>query len=322
MYLFGANVNAVNSLDFLRECTPEGEWMNTIPNYSAWWVINLCDYCSMTKDEALFARHEEYAKGIMRQINACIDQSGVIEFNRERMGYFLDWPTCETPDAEPGTVALLCFAAQKLLSMTEDEASCDILRKLTPRLNDLTTRKQTRAFQILAGRKEENDLAFLEEGGANGFSTFMAYYILKAMAKLQSDKMLPIIKEYFGGMLSRGATSFWEDFDVKWLENSSRIDELPKEGEKDLHGDFGAFCYVGLRHSFCHGWSGGVAAFVIEHMLGLQLLDGYRRIRVTPHALGVEHMRADLPTPYGTLTIEVNDGAAQVTAPAGITVEA
>lgn len=324
LYLFGKTVNVPNSLEFLRECTPDAQWINHIPNYSAWWVVNFCDWCSMAKDDAFFEKHVDYAHYIMNKINVCIDESGVVKFNEKGggMDYFLDWPTCETPDAEPGTVAMLCFAAQKMLAMTEDTAARDILRKLMPRLTEKNARKQTRAFQILAGREEAGDLAFLEEGGAAGFSTFMAYYILKAMAKLQGDQMLPMIKEYFGGMLSRGATTFWEDFDIKWLENSSRIDELPKKGELDLHGDFGAFCYVGLRHSFCHGWSGGVTAFIIEHMLGLELLDGYKRIRVTPHALGVQHLRADLPTPYGTLTIDVTDGKAKVIAPEGIAVEA
>ncbi len=38
--------------------------------------------------------------------------------------------------------------------------------------------------------------------------------------------MLPIIKEYFGAMLSRGATTFWEDFDMEWLNGSGREDEV------------------------------------------------------------------------------------------------
>jgi hypothetical protein len=65
-------------------------------------------------------------------------------------------------------------------------------------------------------------------------------------------------------MLDVGATSFWEDFDIEWTRGSSRIDEPPREGEKDIHGDYGAFCYVGFRHSLCHGWSAGVIGFMKE----------------------------------------------------------
>ena len=107
----------------------------------------------------------------------------------------------------------------------------------------------------------------LVEGGAKGLSTFMSYFILKAIAETSGvDIAVNIMKEYYGAMLDRGATTFFEDFNMEWLEGSSRIDEFPKEGEKDLHGDYGAFCYVGFRHSFCHGWSAGVIMFIEEYL--------------------------------------------------------
>ena len=65
-------------------------------------------------------------------------------------------------------------------------------------------------------------------------------------------------------MLEKGATTFWEDFDMEWVENTSSIDEFPQEGKKDIHGDFGAHCYEGFRHSLCHGWSAGVIQFIKE----------------------------------------------------------
>ena len=71
----------------------------------------------------------------------------------------------------------------------------------------------------------------------------------------------------YGAMLDKGATTFWEDFDLAWVEGSGRIDEFPQNGEKDIHGDYGAYCYVGFRHSLCHGWSAGVIAFMKEENL-------------------------------------------------------
>ena len=95
-------------------------------------------------------------------------------------------------------------------------------------------------------------------------STFMSYYILKAVASFDKGKAIEMMKEYYGAMLDKGATSFFEDFDMEWVENSCRIDEFPKEGERDIHGDFGKYCYVGFRHSLCHGWSAGVVTFIEE----------------------------------------------------------
>ena len=65
----------------------------------------------------------------------------------------------------------------------------------------------------------------------------------------------------------------------------------------------------------------GVMAAAAAVLIGLELLDGYKRIRVTPHALGVEHLHIDLPTPYGTLIIDVHNGIADISAPAGITID-
>ena len=38
-------------------------------------------------------------------------------------------------------------------------------------------------------------------------------------------------------------TTFWEDFDVAWLENAARIDKLPGNGLVDVHAAYGDYCY-------------------------------------------------------------------------------
>jgi hypothetical protein len=93
----------------------------------------------------------------------------------------------------------------------------------------------------------------------------MSYFILGAIASREPDLAVSIMKDYYGAMLDKGATTFFEDFDMDWVEGSSRIDELPKDGEKDIHGDFGKHCYVGFRHSLCHAWSSGVIKFIKEY---------------------------------------------------------
>jgi hypothetical protein len=63
-------------------------------------------------------------------------------------------------------------------------------------------------------------------------------------------------------MLDLGATTFWEDFDFAWTDNAARIDELVPAGKKDVHGGYGAYCYIGFRHSLCHGWASGPTAWL------------------------------------------------------------
>ena len=133
--------------------------------------------------------------------------------------------------------------------------------------------------------------------------------------------MLDIIKSYYGGMLSRGATSFWEDFDIDWLENSGRIDAFPEEGQKDIHGDFGKYCYTQFRHSLCHGWSSGVLSFIIEYILGIHISDGGETVTVEPHLSGLTDIEAKLPLKSGILTVSVHGGNVHISGPEGTKLE-
>ena len=141
----------------------------------------------------------------------------------------------------------------------------EIKRRLNLQPMNVEAKKQVIALKYFAtGELTDEEYAKLVDGGTKGFSTFMSYYILTTIATRDEKLAIELMKEYYGAMLDRGATTFWEDFNMEWLEGSGRIDEID-ETKKDIHGDYGAFCYVGLRHSLCHGWSAGVAKFIKEH---------------------------------------------------------
>jgi alpha-L-rhamnosidase len=317
LYLWGDTPNITNSLTFLKNETPVGKWINGIPAYSAWWVMNLCDYCIISGNQSYFNLNRDYAISILGNINDHIDEKGEMLFNEDQneMAYFLDWSTFETEDSKTGVASLFLLAAKKFLCMEDNPICHEIIIKLNNYIDKQSKTKPVRAFQVLAGRCRPEDAEFLEEGGAHGFSTFMAYYILTALAKTGGTKMLEMLKCYYGGMLSRGATTFWEDFDLDWLENSGRIDELPKPGQKDLHADFGKCCYKNLRHSLCHGWSSGVLAFIIEYIIGVRIFDGGRKVQVNPHVTGIDWIEAELPLRDGELVVKIKNGEVTISAP-------
>ena len=106
-----------------------------------------------------------------------------------------------------------------------------------------------------------------------------------------------------------GATTFWEGFEVDWMENSSRIDELVLPGKRDIHADFGGYCYQGLRHSLCHGWAAGPTAWLMEHVLGIAPASpGFATVTVTPHLAGLTYARGTFPTPHGIIQISHERG--------------
>ena len=310
LYMFGDNANVPNALTALRKSTPEDQWMNEIPCYSAWWVLNLCDYCRITGNTAYYEENREYAAALMKRFNSFVNQDGVIDFQfdkRSNMEFFLDWPTCGQEDAPVGAASLLLYTANTMLGIEENEDCRQLQQKLQPWLKKDVIHKQVRAFQILAGRREPGDAEFLEKDGAKGMSTFMAYYILKADVLAGGTKQIEMVKEYFGAMISRGATTFWEDFHLEWLEGSGRIDEFPAPDQKDIHGDYGAFCYQQLRHSLCHGWSSGVLAFLYEYLLGVKFLAGGKYL-VEPTEMGLKKIEGAVPVSEGVVEIKIENG--------------
>lgn len=143
------------------------------------------------------------------------------------------------------------------------------------------------------------------EGGAVGFSTFMSYYLLKAAAKKDMTATLSVLEEYYGAMLKLGATAFWEDFNIEWAKNASTIDEIPGDGKSDVHGDNGAFCYKGFRHSLCHGWSSAPTAFLAEEVLGIHILSvGCKKVEIKPNLGDLSWAKGTYPTPYGIISVE------------------
>jgi hypothetical protein len=162
-------------------------------------------------------------------------------------------------------------------------------------------------------------------GGPKGFSTFYGYYMLEAQALAgQYREAMDIIRQYWGGMLDMGATTFWEDFDLEWIKNAARLDELTPEGKKDIHGDFGAYCYPGYRHSFCHGWAAGPTAWLTRHVLGVEVVEpGSKALRIIPNLGDLEWVEGTYPTPYGVVSIKhtkSKDGTivSQIKAPKGV----
>ncbi|MBQ8393753.1 MAG: alpha-L-rhamnosidase [Clostridia bacterium] len=263
--LYGRVPVIERSLDFIREQTPLPRWMNNIPMYSMWWIIILADYYEVTGARDYVSKQIPYLKELVNQISNCVRKNGELDYPF----YFVDWPTSNQPDEANGVRAINIIAMQKAINLLSlygknIKTAQDTLSRLLSKKITVQRSKQVAGLKFLAVGLDEEDKELLVRGDAKGMSTFMSYYILKAVASFDKNRAIEMMKEYYGGMLKKGATSFWEDFDIEWADGSCRTDEYPKVGERDIHGDYGAYCYKGFRHSLCHGWSAGVIQFIKE----------------------------------------------------------
>lgn len=318
--VFGALPLVEESLEFVRDQTPLPGWMNGLPAYSMWWLIILWDWYFYTGDGAFLARQRTYALALIRQLAGLVEEDG-----RDRVPvYFFDWPTDGTPAAEAGVRALLAIALDRGARLAafygdgETRLLCEEKRRaIALRQPALTPSKSAVAFQALAGLRDASEAARrIVDGGADGMCTFLSYYILKAAAQGgRMERTLDMLRAYYGAMLEKGATTFWEDLDMSWLEKTAAIDRLPEEGLRDLHGDSGIACYTGYRHSLCHGWASGPVPFLAEEVLGIRILEpGCRRVALCPRLGSLEWAEGSYPTPLGLLTVNhrrLEDGSTQ-----------
>lgn len=184
--------------------------------------------------------------------------------------------------------------------------------------------KQAAALLALCSAVDPKRAAevIMADGPAH-FSTFYGYYMLEALALAGcEDRAMELLKTYWGGMLDLGATTFWEDFDLAWAENAARIDSLVPAGKKDIHGDFGAYCYKGFRHSLCHGWASGPTAWLSRHVLGIRPKDA-RHYVVRPRLGHLQWAEGTFPTALGVIKVRHDKGPdgrinTSVKAPQGI----
>lgn len=265
--LYGRISEIENSLDFVRDSTPLPGWMNSYATYSMWWMIIISDYYKFTGCKDYVIKQLDYMQNLVKQVDDFSDDEG----NTKYPFNFVDWPTSGCPEAYDGTRAITIIAIKKAIELFKEfNVDTAIADKVFNKLKKLPInggdKKQIIALKYLVeGTLTDEEYEKLIVGGAKGLSTFMSYYILTAIASRDEQKAIEIMKEYYGAMLDVGATTFWEDFNIDWTENCSRIDRRPRGGKKDIHGDFGDHCYKGFRHSFCHGWSSGVIRFIMEH---------------------------------------------------------
>lgn len=310
--LFGRLPIVEQSLDYIRDLTPLPGWMNTYSTYSMWWILILHDWFMATGGIEYLEKQAEYLDGLTKQLCNHVKDDGTMTLP----GYFLDWPTNGNPKTVAAIKSLLkmtlCASVELLnrlsLNETADLATATI-KRLDKKLYDNGEIKQIVAVQSLAGDVDSEDAAkIIERNGIKGFSTFMGYHLLSALAKAgHYGEALTLMKEYYGEMLKKGATTFFEDYDPEWSQNSSTVDTMPTDGQRDIHADFGAFCYKGLRHSFCHGWSAGPVPYLMEYVLGVNIEDeGCKTLRITPHLDGLNWVKGKFPTPFGTVSIEHN----------------
>ena len=307
--VFGNHEVVRKSLDYVRDGTPEG-WMNGICSYSLWWIIIHHHLYQWYGDMYYLQQQKGYLSSLLERVIENVDGSK----ENYADGRFIDWPSNDKPDViHAGLQALTVRALEAGAEMSEwmnDEYLRERCSKTAARMReyvpDAVGNSQAAALLSIQGMMDAEEASkIIIENGPEKFTSFMGYYLLEALAKGgHYTEAMDLISKYWGKMLDLGATTFWEDFNYADAENAARIDEIVPEDKFDIHADGGAWCYVGLRHSFCHGWASGPTTWLSRHVLGIEPVGvGFKQVRIEPHLGDLQWAEGTFPTPYGVISV-------------------
>lgn len=316
LHVFGAIAPIDHTIGELCNNTISGSFINGHTSYSLWMLMVIHELWYYSNDNEILNKYKWFIVETVNKYLPMIAEDGVVTLT----GYvFLDWPSSGDPTGvQAGLHGLLSLALQRAKTMYK-ELGLDTypiekaLDYLTLRVPAPGCNKGAAALQHLA--KLADRTQELEKNPFSNITTFLGGYVLQAK---DNRKALELVRKYWGGMLSMNATTFWEDFDLEWLkENPTKIDEMPIAGRKNIHADFGSYCYQGFRHSLCHGWASGPVSWCMQKILGITpLKPGFAEISFTPDLCGMEFAEGAVPTPYGVIKVKLQKGKEpQITLP-------
>ena len=294
--------------------------VNSIPGYSCAWIAALADFQRHVGDMEFLRSEKDHLLSLLDYLRGDLDERGVFA-NRHKQSVFADWSpglSKDSLDTRRATHFFLIRAVQEaafLFHELGDEVEAaknsrwegDLKLAAQKYLLDsgmgtFGDRRQVNAMGVLAGvATVEQKAAIYDkviEPGSDAWkqvaTPYYNYYILQAMSELgHASAGLEFVRDYWGGMLDLGATTFWEAYDPSW----------PKA---DFHSHLQADDEIGTKISLSHGWSSGPTAWLTETVLGVRPTSGgYKDVEIRPQLGDLKWVEGDVPTPHGILHLRV-----------------
>ncbi len=324
-YTFSDKELARRSLVGLGRAGIEQTDINGIVDYSLWWIIAQDLYQLYYGDEEHLMREWEQIQQTLKILAARTDDKGFLEVGPEDW-LFIDWVNQPKWTAvqimwwwtQKSAVTLANRMGDTALAQKWEERSESLRKSLyaeawhperkawlaNPDSTNIFTRHPN-FLAVVSGLTPANEAEgihdLLENPDIPAVGTpYMAGFEMIARAQLGNiDYTLEKISDYWGGMIERGATSFWEAYD-------------PQQQGAEQYAFYGR----PYAKSLCHAWSSGPAAILPSQILGIKPLeDGWKRFTLSPDLGSLKWVSASVPTPQGELIVDVERKRITVTIP-------
>jgi hypothetical protein len=323
----------------LRGKDPVTAHVNTIMDYTFYWFKSIHDYYEYTGDVAFVREMWPRMVTLMNYVESRLNSQGMAEGQPDDW-IFVDWvdfpmhkrgtlcfeqillmkametmalcaklvlPT--TPDGSPSAYRVKAEELRNKIKQTfwsyEQKAYYHAIEDGT--MNRQIT-KFPNMFAILYGlayeeeRREIMQSVMLNPDVPAITTPYMRFYELETLLiDGRHEQVLKEIRDYWGGMLREGATSFWE----KYVPSESGTQHLAMYGRP-------------YGKSLCHAWGASPVYLLGKYYLGVRpTRPGYEEFEIRPSLGDLDWLEGDVPTPHGMIHVEMNRHEVKVLATEG-----
>ncbi len=335
-YLFFDTETVKRTIWLLRGKDPVTAHVNTIMDYTFFLFLSVYDYYMYTADRRFVAQIYPSMCSLMQYVLGRTDDDGMVE-GMAGDWVFVDWADgyLDKKGQLSFEQVLFCKSLETmalcagLLDKEQDQLfyaklASDLRAKLEPafwndmkqafvhnRIGGKQSDEVTRYSNMFAvfydylssEKKQQIKKSVLMNDGILKITTpYMRFYELEALCALgEQKKVMEEIKDYWGGMLDEGATSFWE----KYNPSEKGVEHLAMYGRP-------------YGKSLCHAWGASPIYLLGKYYLGVKpVKPGYEEFSITPVLGGLKWMKGTVPVPGGSIEVYMDSRQVKVKADRG-----
>lgn len=320
-YLFFDSPTVERTLLALRGKDPVTSHINTIMDYTFYWFLGIYDYYLYTGDKKFIQQYYPRMQSLMDYCLLRRNKNGMME-GLAGDWVFIDWADGLSKKGELSFEQLLLCRSLEAMAISAkiandaegakkyEQLSSELKSKIFSaywnenkqalihsRIDGVPTEKVTRYANMFAiffdylseAQKQGVKKNVLLNDKVQKITTpYMRFYELEALCAMgEQGYVLKEMKDYWGGMLNLGATSFWEEFNPL------------KKGTEHL-----AMYGRPFGKSLCHAWGASPIYLLGKYYLGVKpTTPGYASYLIEPQLGGLAWMQGVVPTPNGKIDV-------------------
>lgn len=305
----------------LRGKDPVTAHINTIMDYTFYWFKSILDYYQYTGDLTFISEMYPKMCTLMDYVLERTNSDGLVEGKADDW-IFVDW--VDFPMHKRGVLAFEQILFYKALMTMHTCATLlhqadpyqQLAENVIGKTRKLLWNDDCQAWEHAIEKSEINhqitkfpnmfailyDIvddatkrnivdSVMENNKIDPITTpYMRFYELEALCMMgRQTQVLQEIRNYWGGMLREGATSFWE----KYIPSEQGTEHLAMYGRP-------------YGKSLCHAWGASPVYLLGRYFLGIQPTQpGYATWEARPNLADLEWMEGRVPTPNGIIHIRM-----------------